>query len=235
MPPSNTPVKAVLFDLDDTLWPIVPAIERAEALMYDWLERHVPAVAREVTIESMRARRQALMETDPIYQIDLRRLRHAVLAEAFHQHGADPALVEHAMEVFSRARNEVQPFDDVVPVLTRLRQRYILGSVSNGVADLKAIGLAHFFHASVAAYQLGCAKPDPEIFLTACRTLDISPEHAVYVGDDPLLDVKGAQRAGLRAVWLDRALHPRRPVPADLQPDAVCADLHALHAWLESR
>jgi HAD superfamily hydrolase (TIGR01549 family) len=228
-------IKAVLFDLDDTLWPIMPVIERAEHILHDWLESNAPAVARAVTIESMRARRQALMATDRIYQIDLRRLRHAVLAEAFHDHGEDPALVERAMTVFSNARNEVDPFPDVLPVLSVLQQRFVLGSVSNGVADLQAIGLAHYFHTSVAAHQFGSAKPDADIFLRACAGLQVAPHETVYVGDDPLLDVQGAQRAGLAGVWLNRQLHGERALPAGLQPDAVCADLHELHAWLESR
>lgn len=225
-------IKAVLFDLDDTLWPIVPVIERAERILHDWLERHAPEVARAVTIESMRARRQALMKTDPVYQIDLRRLRQAVLTEAFHQHGSNPELVEQAMTVFSRARNEVEPFTDVVPGLSKLQQRFLLGSISNGVADLGEIGLAHFFRTSVAAHQLGLAKPEPEIFLIACEHLQVEPRHAVYVGDDPLLDVQGAQDAGLAAVWLNRGLYGGRPLPDSVQPDAVCADLHELHDWL---
>lgn len=233
MSSSAPPIQAVLFDLDDTLWPIVPVIERAERVLHAWLETHVPAVAREVTIAGMRARRKALMASDPVYQIDLRRLRAAVLHEAFVAHGEDPRRVEDAMTVFSQARNEVELFPDVLPVLRSLGTRFLLGSLSNGVADLQAIGLAHLFRTSVAAHQLGCAKPDPQIFLHACAALGIAPEHAVYVGDDPLLDVAAAQRAGLRAVWLERGLIPGRQLPDGVQADAVCTDLHALQAWLD--
>lgn len=227
-------IKAVLFDLDDTLWPIVPAIERAENLLYDWLSRHVPAVAREVTIDSMRARRQALMATDPVYQLDLRLLRRAVLVEAFVACGEDLAKVEQAMDVFSKARNEVQPFDDVLPALTNLQRRVLLGSISNGVADLHAIGIAHFFQASVAAYHFGCAKPASAIFHAACDKLQVAPHEAVYVGDDPLLDVQGAQNAGLQAVWLNRA-ELGRALPGHVRPDAICTSLHELDQWLGER
>lgn len=227
------PIKAVLFDLDDTLWPIVPAIERAERLLHDWLERHAPAVAREVSIAGMRARRQALMARDPLYQIDLRALRHAVLREAFQRSGEDVALADAAMAVFSRARNQVDLFDDVAPALETMRHRVALGSISNGVADLQAIGLARFFRISIAAHHFGCAKPDRAIFIAACEALEVAPDEAVYVGDDPVLDVAGAQRAGLRAVWLRRGLQPGRDLPAEVRPDAICADLHQLNQWLE--
>lgn len=227
-------IKAVLFDLDDTLWPIVPVIKRAENLMYEWLQRHVPAVAQQVSIDDMRQRRQQLMDSDPVYQLDLRALRRTVLLEAFRDAGENCALVESAMDVFSKARNEVQPYEDVRPVLTRLRERHALGTISNGVADLDAIGLAHFFGTSIAAWQFGKAKPDPEIFLAACEEMQVAPAEAVYVGDDLLLDVGGAQAAGMRAVWLQRAGRAEPPVEVrgDLRPDLVCASLHELDHWL---
>lgn len=226
-------IKAVLFDLDDTLWPIVPVIQRAENLMYEWLTCNAPAVAQMVSIESMRARRQALMASDPVYQLDLRRLRHAVLTEAFIRAGQDLALVEQAMAVFSRARNEVTPFPDVLPALASLHGRLALGSVSNGVADLHAIGIAHFFEASIAAHRFGCAKPHATIFHAACEALNVAPHEAVYVGDDPVLDVEGAQKAGLRGVWINRQeLEPARTLPEHVRPDAICTTLHELEQWL---
>ncbi|WP_136419804.1 MULTISPECIES: HAD family hydrolase [Oxalobacteraceae] len=229
-------IKAVLFDLDDTLWPIVPVIKRAENVLYDWLTVHAPAVAQSVTIESMRERRQALMASDPVYQLDLRRLRRAVLLEAFIGAGLDPAMADQAMDVFSRARNEVTPFEDVLPTLGSLRNRVALGSVSNGVADLRAIGIAHFFQVSVAAHHFGCAKPDAAIFHAACDALGVLPEEAVYIGDDPLLDVEGAQRAGLQGVWMNRLeLKPVRVLPDHVRPDATCTSLYELDQWLNER
>ncbi len=229
-------IKAVLFDLDDTLWPIVPVIKRAEILLYDWLRVHAPAVAQRVTIESMRERRQALMATDPVYQLDLHALRHAVLTEAFSSSGLDIAMVDHAMEVFSRARNDVTPFADVLPTLVRLQGRVALGSISNGVADLHAIGIAHFFQASVAAHRFGYAKPNAAIFHAACDALRVAPCEAAYIGDDPLLDVEGAQRAGLHGIWMNRLeLDSERTLPMHVRPDAIFTTLHELEQWLAER
>lgn len=229
------PIKAVLFDLDDTLWPVVPAIERAERLMFAWLQQYAPAVTLRFTIEQLRERRKELMATDPVYQLDLRKLRHAGLVEAFRHTGADLTLVDRAMEVFSRARNEVALFADVIPSLTALQDKVALGTVTNGVADLQAVGIAHLFRTSVAAYEIGCAKPEPAIFLTACESLGVAPEETVYVGDDPLLDVEGAQKAGLRGVLLSRPELPSRRLPPHLAPDASLASLTELQHWLQNR
>ena len=70
--PAPSPIEAVLFDLDDTLWAIEPVLVRAEGLLYDWLREHAPAVVAAHTIASLRERRMALMQTDPMYRIDLK-------------------------------------------------------------------------------------------------------------------------------------------------------------------
>lgn len=230
------PIKAVLFDLDDTLWPIVPVIKRAETVLYDWLLAHAPGVARQYTIDSLRARRMELMAANPRYRIDLWALRHAALTEAFATAGEDAAKVDLAMAIFSAARNAVTPFEDVLPTLARLSGLVKVGSISNGAADLEVIGLAQHFHASIAAHQLGCAKPDAAIFHAACDALGVLPAEAVYVGDDPELDVEGAQRAGLRGIWMNRAgLESVRALPGHIQPDAICATLYELDHWLTAR
>lgn len=230
------PIKAVLFDLDDTLWPIVPVIKRAESVLFEWLAIHAPAVARDFTIDGLRERRRILLQENPHYQLDLRLLRHAGLIEAFTSAGEDIAKVELAMEVFSAARNAVIPFDDVAPVLERIRKRVVIGSVSNGVADLEKIGLAHYFQVSIAAHRFGTAKPDPKIFLAACDALEVLPSETLYIGDDPVIDVEGAQKAGLRAIWMNRLqLEPVRALPGHIKPDAVCTTLYELEEWLNNR
>ena len=196
------PIKAVLFDLDDTFWPVFPVITRAETVLYDWLRLHAPAVAARFSIEQLRTQRQQLMANNPTYQIDLSALRHRALCNALESVGDDTAKVDQAMEVFTAARNDVTLFSDVLPTLELLHQRIPLGVISNGTADLHAIGLAHYFDTIVSAPRVGCAKPGAAIFHLACDALQIDPRHALYVGDDPLLDVAAAQRVGMRTIWI---------------------------------
>ncbi|WP_447122836.1 HAD family hydrolase [Glaciimonas sp. GG7] len=226
------PIKAVLFDLDDTLWPIMPVLIRAEQLLFEWLSQHAPGVTRAFTIESLRQRRQTLSATDPLFKINLSALRHAGLTEAFQSVGEDTGKIDAAMALFAKARHEVTLYDDVKPALTRLRHHLLLGSVSNGFADLDKIGLAQHFRISLAAHSFGCAKPDPAIFHAACDALNVAPEETVYVGDDPLLDVVGARQAGLRSVWINRF---GRTLPTGISADAECTDLVQLEAWLQTQ
>jgi putative hydrolase of the HAD superfamily len=224
--------KAILFDLDDTLWPIAPAILQAEQNLFAWLREHAPRVAQQFTIDSLRQARLELLAQKPEFQLDLGKLRRAGLLAAFEQAGEDAAKVELAMAEFFAARNAVVPYDDVVPGLLRLKGRSLLGAITNGNADLRTIGLAHHFRAAVAAPQFGVAKPDPAIFLAGCQALGVAPQQAVYVGDDVLLDVQGAQRAGLRGVWMNRN-GSNKHVEHGVTPDAIVRNFDELLEWLK--
>jgi HAD superfamily hydrolase (TIGR01549 family) len=233
MNPSRPPrPKAMLFDLDDTLWPIGPVIARAEVELHDWLARHAPDVAQRFSIAQLRARRLALLAERPELGIDLGELRRVGLRAAFDEVGADAAKVAPAMDLFHAARNAVTPYDDVLPALARLRGTILLGSISNGVADLESIGMAHHFTVSLAANRFGRAKPDPAIFHAACAALGVAPAEAVYVGDDLQLDVVGAQNAGMRALWLNRGGGDAH-LAAGVRPDAICATFDELLRWLD--
>lgn len=233
--PSREPLRALLFDLDDTLWPITPVIERAERLMFDWLQEQVPQVTERYTIASMRKRRIELMATHPRFHVDLWALRHAALTEAFLACGADTAHIDEAMAVFTTARNQVTLFDDVAVCLPRLADRITLGSLTNGAADLQQIGLHQHFAVSLAAHQIGRAKPDPVVFHSACEALGLPPSQVAYIGDDLRLDVEGAQKAGLAGIWINRHGASPSAEHAHIQPDASVSSLHELEQWLHLR
>ncbi|MET3116908.1 2-haloalkanoic acid dehalogenase type II [Undibacterium sp. GrIS 1.8] len=224
---SSPKIKAVLFDLDDTLWPVAPVIQYAEASLYQWMMFNTPEVAQHYSIDRMRSYREKLVKTNPRFQYDLWSLRHALLSKLFLEFKVDVTKADEAMAVFADARNKVSLYDDVVPGLQALSKRVELGSISNGFADLHVIGLAPHFKVSLAAHKFGCAKPDPRIFSAACNALDLPPEQVMYVGDDLLLDVEGAQRAGMQGVWMNRhQVAQDKPHHAHIKPDAVVASVH---------
>jgi putative hydrolase of the HAD superfamily len=91
------------------------------------------------------------------------------------------------------------------PTLTALRNQTIkTGVVSNFDHRLPAIldglGLAALLDVVVRPADVGVAKPDAAIFLTALRQIGVEPDAALYVGDDDDDDVGGARRAGLQAI-----------------------------------
>jgi putative hydrolase of the HAD superfamily len=225
---------ALLFDLDDTLWPIGPVIAAAELGWHAWLAEHAPKVAAAFSIAELRARRMALLERRPELVADLYHLRRVALEQVFEEAGEDPAPIDGAMTRFHLLRNAVTPYADVLPVLPLLQGMLRLGVITNGNADLEVIGLHHHFEYALASAKFGRAKPDPAIFLSACEAMGVAPQDAVYIGDDLLLDVRGAQGAGLRAVWMNRAGGDAH-LAAGVTPDAICATFDELLAWVNQQ
>jgi putative hydrolase of the HAD superfamily len=197
-------VRAICFDLDNTLWDVWPVIMRAEQKMYDFLAQRYPRVVASMTLEMMRSAREQTAAAHPQMRHDFTFLRKQTLLEHAREFGYAEAMAEEAFDAFIQARNEVELYTDVLPALEQLRKRYRLFTASNGNADLGKIGIAHFFERTIAARQVGALKPDPTIFRKVIEGTDLQAHEVVYVGDDPQLDVEGARGAGMQAIWVDR-------------------------------
>ena len=147
-------IRAVCFDLDNTLWDVWPVIRRAEQAMYDFLLARYPHAVENMTIESMREERARVAIEYPQMAHDFSFLRRQALRQQALAFGYTETMAEEAFEVFLRARNNIELYADTRPALALLHQRYRLFSASNGNADLAQIGLAQFFERSVAAREL---------------------------------------------------------------------------------
>ncbi len=227
----GAPLKAIIFDLDGTLWDTGPALARAEQAVHAWLAQRYPVLARGYSIAELRALRAALARQYPYLRHDVTALRKASLSIAATQLGLDPRLADEAFGVFISHRNRVSVYDDVLPVLRRLRRRYTLCSLTNGNADLAVIGLDGLFHHSLSAAQARAAKPASEIFFKVCALAGAHPQECVHVGDEPEADMAGAAAAGCRTVWLNRA---DAPWPYSWRPDAVIRSLQELETLFDA-
>ena len=197
-------VRVICFDLDDTLWDLRPVIPRAEKRLYEWFAANYPRVIECFTQEDIRELRMAATEKWPELRHDLTELRLRILHEVAEVAGYDEAMVTSAFDVFITARNDVEVYADVVPVLEQLAQSYKLVAMSNGNADLERIGLADYFAATYTAREMGVAKPDHQFFNEASLRCGVSAAEMLHIGDHPLNDVVTPQRVGMSAIWLNR-------------------------------
>ncbi len=117
------------------------------------------------------------------------------------QSEADPA--DHADAIWRLLGPEAfGVFPEVPAVLRRLRAAgYRLAIVSNWQRGLAhfciELGIAPWFAHVLSSAEVGFAKPDPEIFLMACRRLQADPGRVLHVGDTLVDDVEGATGAGM--------------------------------------
>ena len=219
-------IQAISLDLDDTLWPIWPTIERAEKVLHNWLVEHAPMTAALFSSPSaLREIRDHMATNRPDLKHDLSAVRRESIRLALYRAGENPLLAEKAFDVFYAERQRVDLFDDAKPALEFLATRFPLVSISNGNADLERVGLARFFRASISAREFGVGKPDPRIFHAATGALDFTPEYVLHAGDDATLDALGAMNAGMQAAWVNRSDHLW---PHEQEPHLTIAQLGEL-------
>lgn len=204
------PVRAVILDLDDTLFDHTGSVTAA-------LRRWLPTLGVEPTAALVDAwfaaeawHYPAWLAGHVTYQ-EQRRLR---LREFLPLIGRMPGTDADLDDLFSgyRARYRASwvPFDDVEAAVAAIADAGLPTAVlTNGTTDqqnakLEAIGLRGRVGPVFTAERLGLAKPAPETYLQVCAELMVHPGAALHVGDQYDVDVAGARAAGLQAVHLDR-------------------------------
>ncbi|HEX5585283.1 HAD family hydrolase [Gaiella sp.] len=123
-------------------------------------------------------------------------------------------------------------------VLGQLRGAgYRLGIITNGIvpsqsAKIEQVKLRDHVDDVVISGAVGFHKPDPRIFHHALGRLEVTPEQAWFVGDNPINDVRGAEALGITAVWFQRD----QPWPADLpMPRRTIRSLRELLPMIDAR
>ncbi len=201
-------VKAITLDLDDTLWPVWPVIERAEKALENWLSERAPMTAALFSNPQVRSEiREHIVRTRPELKHNMSAIRREAIRLALYRSKENPLLAEEGFEVFFAERNRVTLFEDAPHALAFLAERFPLVALSNGNADIERVGLGKFFKASISAQSFGAAKPDPRIFVAAAGAVDTSPANVLHIGDDTMLDVMGALNVGMQTVWVNRAAY----------------------------
>ena len=226
-------ITVIAFDLDDTLWPCMPTIQRAEETLYLWLQMHYPRITQGLDAEQMVAYRREFSARDSRYAIDMSGMRRDFLRHLGELHDYDgQRLADDGFEVFFAARQQVEFYDDVLPCLRRLKRKYRLGTISNGNASVEHVGLGELIEHAVSAGDVMAAKPDPLIYQHLAERFQAPPEEIVYVGDHPHYDVVGSVDAGYHAVWMNRdSLSWPEHLPP---PRHQVSDLHQLEALLDA-
>jgi FMN phosphatase YigB (HAD superfamily) len=99
--------------------------------------------------------------------------------------------------------------------------------------EIEAHGiLVHFPDCRISAADVGYLKPHPAIFQAALDQVGATPDEAVFVGDNPIADIAGAQGAGMRAIL--RVTTPAPPMLSGLiVPDAAINSLAELPRILD--
>lgn len=205
-------IRVVTFDLDDTLWSVGPALAAAEAEQWAYLDAELPGIADRFPPERLRALRHAVLTATPTLRHHISRFRKQLIEQLLMEDGlaaeAAAAMAATAFTVFLEARHRVTVFPEAPAVLATLSERYRLGALTNGNADVFRTPLGEYFDFAFRAEEIGSSKPAPDLFQSALAHTGIHATEMVHVGDSHDHDVEGARAAGVRAVWLTTSANP---------------------------
>ena len=100
-------------------------------------------------------------------------------------------------------------FDDTKEVLEYLHNKYKLAIISNGDGEqqrrkIQKTGLNKYFSEIVISSEVGVSKPDRKIFELTCERMKVKPEECIMIGDKFSVDVEGGTNAGITSIWVDR-------------------------------
>lgn len=197
-------LKAILFDLGDTVFGLDPLPADLDARVDEAL---AACGVRGVRGQTVLAEVRRLQAAEPLHaEPKLEDL----FAKALRSHEVDaPGRADQLARVLHLA--DVERFH----APPRLRQTLVelasdglrLGVVSNTTTPpvlidgyLHALGVRTLFETCVYSVGIGRKKPSPEPFRAALREIDVGAGEALYIGDRPLQDIRGATSIGMKAV-----------------------------------
>lgn len=203
------PVKALSFDLDDTLYDNVPVISKAEEHFALMLTRRYGLPQKCEHNSFWKEIKDLALQREPQLRDDVTALRVQGLLDAFAllkqplEGGRDEAYA--LIGEFIKIRSEISVPKSSFELLGDLRRKYTVAALSNGNSDLNVSGLASFFDYDFRPEIGGPrSKPCADLFLKYASLLGIEPSQILHVGDEPQTDINGAVKAGCQCAWLYR-------------------------------
>lgn len=215
---TQTKIKAILFDIDDTLFDSttlakMTRINAIKAMIESGLPLTSVSKGYDLFI-------RIVNKYGPNYDRHFDRLLEALGC------GWNPKIIAAGIIAYHDTKQAyLKPDPEVIPTLIALKDKgYKLGVISNGRSikqweKIIRLGLHHFFHVVVISEEAGSEKPDAKIFETALKKLKVKPHEAIYVGDHLETDILGANKAGLISVRILKGKYKKsRPTEKEMEP-----------------
>jgi HAD superfamily hydrolase (TIGR01549 family) len=234
-------VRAILFDLDDTLFDHRHSCRSGLAVVQQNFQR-----LQEISLDELERDYMAFLEElhPKVLQgvISLEKARVERFRRIFLQAGEEvsPAKAKVWAESYQRAyRAARRPVPGAIPLLRRLRRMAKVAIVSNNLLEeqrekLRCCGLHQFVDCLVVSEEVGAVKPEPAIFEEVLNRLRCGPQEAIMVGDSWTEDILGAHGVGIRPVWFNRygRLCPDQALAAEINSfEPVDAVLGVILKW----
>lgn len=224
-------LKAVLFDLDNTLYDFSSAHKEGLRAMAEYGQSRFDIPARRFLLAYQQADRQLKQELPHVAACHNRVLISQRMLELL----GLPSVVtplELYETYWGTILRMIKPRDGATELLGRLHHQHIRTGICTDMTahiqhrKIAALGLSAYLDVLVSSEETGVEKPDPRVFLHCLHKLHVRPEEAVFIGDSFERDVCGAHAAGLIPFWLNVS---GRPAP---NAGFAYKELHSLNEIL---
>jgi len=225
-------VKAVLFDLDDTLFDRNKAQrEILHRIIHEFREMFTGIDKEAITHAFFESDRLSTEEFNAGDSIDVVRIERS--RKFLNILGLSENFAGKITEIYIKSYPAINvPVKNAKVVIRNLAKKFQLAVISNGSRDvqhqkLETLGIKDLFRCIVLSEEVGIRKPKPGIFWKATTLLDREPEECLYVGDSYNTDIVGAKKAGMQTCWFN-------PKCASLSQNDVKPDfeIHTLYEIL---
>lgn len=197
-------IKAVFFDIDDTLYDTSGFAKLArKAALQAMIDAGLPLSQQEAYL----LLRKIIKEKGSNYDRHFNILTKRVMGEE------KPLLIALGMITYHNVKFALlRLFPDTMSTLIYLKKRdYQMGVISNGLTikqweKLIRLGLHHFFNEVVTSQEAGSEKPDSEIFQLALERMGCKAEESIMVGNKFSEDILGATKSGMSAILVNSEL-----------------------------
>lgn len=227
-PAAVPPIQAVVFDLDDTLFPERDYVRSGYRAVGEHLRRTLGVMRR---LEDFMWGLFLAGQSAKVFD---------AASAHFQLHLSDPQIAE-LVEVYRNHAPAIGPYSGTPELLGLLRVRYRLALLTDGYLPaqqlkLEALKLERFFDQVLFTEQLGpdCWKPSPAGFQAMAKQLGVPAQACAYVADNPAKDFVAPNRLGWRTMQYLRPgqIHAARIAPPDGRAGTIVRTADGLRAAL---
>ncbi|CRK85950.1 Flavin mononucleotide phosphatase YigB [Candidatus Providencia siddallii] len=201
-----SPIKAITFDLDGTLYDNNNVINKSEEEVLLFIRKYDHCF-NNFSKNDLSIFRKLVEKQNPEIYHNITKWRRLSVETMLYHYGFNNKELKKAadkiMAHFMYWRNKINISESTHKILTKLVKKIPLGAITNGNVDTKACGLDKYFQFVLKAGTDGRLKPFNDMYKLAIDRLNIESKFVLHVGDNLFTDIEGAINSNMQACWIN--------------------------------
>lgn len=199
-------IKHIFFDLDHTLWDFETNSNKTFEFIFERNGVQVDFEKFKKVYQPINHRYWKLFREEKVSKSDLRYGRLKEAFDALNYHANDELIHILSVDYITYLANNNELFENAIPVLNYLKERYQMHIITNGFEEvqhrkLNNSNLRPYFDQVITSEKVGVKKPNPKIFEYAMDISGANVHESIMIGDNFEADILGAMNVGMQVVF----------------------------------